>query len=139
METTAARIMVIEDDHDLMRLITHTLTAAGFHVIPAYGGEDGLRKVRLQPPDLILTDLAMPLMSGVEVIHRVKSDPRSKHVPCVAVTAFMWDHIAQNAGEAGCDSYLPKPFSAVRLLQEVAKYVRLPGKLSTRSAAPHRA
>jgi CheY-like chemotaxis protein len=138
MEASAARIVVIEDDPDLMRLITHTLASAGFHVIQAYGGKDGLRKVRLHRPDLILTDLAMPQMSGVEVIHRVKSDPDTAHVPCVAVTAFMWDHIAQCAGQAGCDSYLPKPFNAVRLLQEVAKYVSLPGKLPTRPGAPHR-
>jgi CheY-like chemotaxis protein len=139
MDASAARIMVIEDDHDLMRLITHTLTTAGFHVIQAYGGQDGLRKVRLNRPDLILTDLAMPQMSGVEVIQRVKSDPDTKHVPCVAVTAFMWDSIAQCAGQAGCDGYLPKPFNAVRLLQEVAKYVALPGKLPTRDGASSRA
>jgi len=139
MDGRAARIMVIEDDHDLMRLITHTLTAAGFQVIQAYGGQDGLRKVRLSRPDLILTDLAMPQMSGVEVIQRVKSDPQTQCIPCVAVTAFMWDSIAQCAGQAGCDSYLPKPFNAVRLLQEVAKYVALPAKLSARADAANRA
>ena len=139
MDASAARIMVIEDDHDLMRLITHTLSRAGLHVIQAYGGQDGLRKLRLNRPDLILTDLAMPQMSGVEVIQRVKSDPHTNSIPCVAVTAFMWDHIAQCAGQAGCDSYLSKPFNAVRLLQEVAKYVALPGKLPTRTSAASRA
>lgn len=128
--------MVIEDDPDLMRLLCHTLKSAGFQVVPAYGGEDALRKVKLHKPDLILTDLAMPKISGVEVIHHVKSDPETKHIPCVAVTAFMWDSIAQSASQVGCDSFVSKPFNSVRLLQEVAKYVALPGKGPPRPGAP---
>ena len=126
--------MVIEDDPDLMRLLHHILTAAGFHVVQAYGGEDALRKVKHHKPDLILTDLAMPKMSGVEVIHQVKSDPDTRLIPCVAVTAFMWDHIAQSASQAGCDSFIAKPFNAVRLLREVAKYVPVP-KMPTQPGA----
>src|ERR1700690_4643978 len=129
MGVGVARIMVIEDDPDIMRLLSHTLTSAGFNVVQAYGGEDALRKAKSHKPDLILTDLAMPKMSGVEVIHHIKTDTETKHIPCVAVTAFMWDHLAQSASQVGCDSFIPKPFSAVRLLQEVAKYVPLPGKL----------
>lgn len=125
---TPARIMVIEDDPDLMRLITHTLKSAGFNVIQAYGGEDALRKVKLQKPDLILTDLAMPKMSGVEVIAVVKSDPETRDIPVVAVTAFTWDTIAQSASQVGCDSFVSKPFNSVRLLQEVSKYVTLPSR-----------
>ncbi len=124
-----ARIMVIEDDPDLMRLLSHMLTAAGFHVVQAYGGEDALRKIKSHRPDLVLTDLAMPKMSGVEVIHQIKSDPATERIPCVAVTAHMWDSIAQSASQVGCDSFLAKPFNSVRLLQEVTKYVALPGKL----------
>jgi two-component system cell cycle response regulator DivK len=135
MEVGVARIMVIEDDPDLMRLLGHTLTSAGFNVVQAYGGEDALRKVKSHKPDLILTDLAMPKMSGVEVIHHIKSDAETKHIPCVAVTAFMWDHIAQSASQVGCDGFIAKPFSAVRLLQEVAKYVPLPAKLPGRPGA----
>ena len=118
--------MVIEDDPDLMRLLTHMLKAAGFQVVQAYGGEDALRKVKQHKPDLILTDLAMPKMSGVEVIHQIKHDPETELIPCVAVTAFMWDHIAQSASQAGCDSFIAKPFNSVRLLSEVAKYVPVP-------------
>jgi CheY-like chemotaxis protein len=132
---TPARIMVIEDDPDLMRLMTHTLKSAGFNVIQAYGGEDALRKVKLQKPDLILTDLAMPKMSGVEVIAHVKADADTKDIPVVAVTAFTWDTIAQSASQVGCDSFVSKPFNAVRLLQEVSKYVTLPGKQPVGSGA----
>ena len=75
------KIHVIEDDPDLMRLITQMLKSAGFQVVQAYGGEDALRKLKLHRPDLILTDLAMPKMSGVEVIHEVKSDPDTRDIP----------------------------------------------------------
>jgi CheY-like chemotaxis protein len=128
--------MVIEDDPDLMRLLAHILTAAGFEVVQAYGGEDAIRRLKLHPPDLILTDLAMPKMSGVEVIHQVKSDPATKAIPCVAVTAYMWDHIAQSAGQVGCDSFVSKPFNATRLLQEVAKYVPLPQRVQPDHSRP---
>ena len=127
--------MVIEDDPDLMRLLSHMLKSAGFNVIHAYGGEDALRKVKAQRPALVITDLAMPQMSGVEVIHRIKSDPETAGIPCVAVTAHMWDHIAHSANQVGCDSFIPKPFNAIRLLQEVTKYVPVPGRLPSRAAA----
>jgi CheY-like chemotaxis protein len=124
--------MVVEDDVDLMRLIIHALRGAGFNIVQTYGGADALRKIKLHKPDLVLTDLAMPGMSGVEVIEQIKRDPETQHIPCVAVTAHMWDHIAQAASQSGCDSLVPKPFTSVRLLQEVTKYVPLPGKLPTR-------
>ena len=136
MEPDVARILVIEDDPDIMRLLSHTLKAAGFNVIQAYGGEDALRKVKLHKPHLVLTDLAMPKMSGVELIHQLKTDAATQHIPCVAVTAFTWDHIAQSASQVGCDGFVSKPFNAVKLLQAVAKYVPLPLRSAARTARP---
>ena len=126
MDRGQVKILVIEDDPDLMRLISRTLTGAGFAVEQANGGEDGLRKARLEKFDLILTDLAMPKVSGVEVIHQLKNDPDTQDIPCVAVTAFTWDNIAQSASQVGCDSFVAKPFNSNQLLKEVAKYVPIP-------------
>jgi CheY-like chemotaxis protein len=136
--TEPPKILVIEDDVDLMRLISQMLKSAGFQVIQAYGGEDAFRKLKLRRPDLILTDLAMPKMSGVEIIQEVKNDPDTRDIPCVAVTAFTWDNIAQSASQVGCDSFVAKPFNAVRLLKEVAKYVPLPGKMPRQAGASDR-
>lgn len=130
-----ARIMVIEDDPDLMRLIAHTLKRAGFTVVQAYGGEDALRKMKAQPPDLILTDLAMPKMSGVEVIAHVRRDEATRHIPIVAVTAYMWDTIASSAGSVGADAFIAKPFNSVRLLQTVTKYLAGRGTSPSRRAS----
>jgi CheY-like chemotaxis protein len=120
------KILVIEDDPDVMRILLRTLTAAGYTVYPAYGGENALKKVQQVKPDLVLTDLAMPNMSGVEVIEMLRRDPHTSRLPIVAVTAFVWDGLAQAAGQVGCDGFIAKPFSTKHLLQEVQKY--LPAK-----------
>ena len=119
----AAKILVVEDEPDIMRIITHTLQSVGHQVIPAYGGDDAIRKVKTHMPDLVLTDLAMPKVSGVQVIESIKKDPETKRIPVIAVTAHVWDGIAQAAGEAGCDGYISKPFNMKQLLQEVQKHL----------------
>ena len=108
------KILVVEDEPDIMRIITHALTAAGYQVIPAYGGEDAIRKVKTHMPDLVLTDLSMPKVSGVEVIQAVKDDPETRHIPVVAVTAHVWGGLAQSAGQVGCDGYISKPFGTLK-------------------------
>jgi CheY-like chemotaxis protein len=122
-----AKILVVEDEPDIMRILVHALTGAGFQVVQAYGGEDAIRKVKLQMPDLVLTDLAMPKVSGVEVIEIIKTDPDTKHIPVVAVTAHVWDGLAQSAGQVGCDGYISKPFSTKQVLQEVYRHLKPPG------------
>ena len=121
-----ARILVVEDDQDIMRILLHALTGAGFKVIQAYGGEDAIRKVKLHKPELVLTDLAMPKVSGVEVIDAIKGDPETAHIPVVAVTAHVWDNIAQAAGQVGCDGYISKPFSTKQIIQEVYRHLKPP-------------
>jgi two-component system phosphate regulon response regulator PhoB len=121
-----ARILVVEDEPDIMRILVNALTAVGYQVVPAYGGEDAIRKIKAQKFDLILTDLSMPKVSGVTVIQAIKSDPATQHVPVLAVTAHVWDGIAQSAGQVGCDGYISKPFTMKQLVQEVAKHLKPP-------------
>lgn len=130
MREPQGRILIIEDDPDIMKLLNRTLTAAGYQVVHAWGGEDALRKIETCVPDLVLTDLAMPQMSGVQVIQTLKRNPETAHIPVIAVTAHVWDGIAQSAGQAGADGFINKPFSSKTLLQEVATHL---------SAAPRRA
>lgn len=123
MSELRGKILIIEDDPDIMRLLNRTLSSAGYQVVHAYGGEDALRKIQTNVPDLVLTDLAMPQMSGVQVIQMLKQNPQTAHIPVVAVTAHMWDGIAQSAGQAGVDGFINKPFTSKTLLQEVANYL----------------
>jgi two-component system, cell cycle response regulator DivK len=88
------------------------------------GTEQPLALVKLHKPDLVLTDLAMPKVSGVEVIDAVKRDPETQHIPVVAVTAHVWDSIAQAAGQAGCDGYISKPFSKKQIIQEIYRHLK---------------
>jgi len=134
MNGVQRRILIVEDDVDGMKILSSMLTSAGYQVVRAYGGEDALRKVKAQKFDLVLTDLAMPKMSGVEVIDGIKKNAETRHIPVLAVTAFVWDQIAQSAGQVGCDGFIRKPFTAQQLLREVEKHLAAagPGK----AAAP---
>jgi len=120
------KILVVEDDPDLLRIIVHTLNSAGYRVIPAYGGEDALRKIQRDRFDLILTDLAMPNMSGVELIEILKRDPDTARIPVIAVTAYWMDSFGDAANDVGCDGHLVKPFRSADLLRVVDKYLATP-------------
>ncbi|GIW41013.1 MAG: hypothetical protein KatS3mg076_1590 [Candidatus Binatia bacterium] len=113
------RILVVEDDPDIVQIVRQTLERAGYEVVLAYGGDDALRKVDRELPDLVVTDLAMPKMSGVALIKSLRENERTAHLPILAVTAHVWDEIAQAAGRVGCDAFLSKPFTTKQLLEAV--------------------
>jgi CheY-like chemotaxis protein len=122
MAGAARRIMIVEDDPDGMKILDSMLAAAGYEVLRAYGVDDALRKLKTQVIDVILTDLAMPKVSGVELIAEVKKDWATRNIPVIAVTAFMWDPIAQSAGQMGCDGFIAKPFTRERLVKEIERH-----------------
>lgn len=115
----APTVLVVDDDADMMRIMMHTLGAAGYRAIPARGGIDALRQVKTVRPDLIVIDLAMPQMSSVEVISRLKRDAVSAHIPVLAVTISERGELAISAGQAGCDGYVSKPIQRKTLLRAV--------------------
>lgn len=123
MEQRSALILVVEDNPDQLRILTEMLRTAGYKVASSLGAEPGMRKAKSLKPDLILTDLAMPQVSGVQLIDRVRNDPDTKHIPIVAVTAFVWDGIAQAAGNAGASGFIAKPYTKARLIEEVEKHL----------------
>jgi len=117
------RILIVDDQPDALVILRNILERAGYSVITAYGGVDALRRLETQQFDLIITDLAMPEVSGVDIVDRVKRDPRHSGIPVIALTAYVWDSISQSAGTSGCDAFLNKPIDKKRLLEEVAKWV----------------
>jgi CheY-like chemotaxis protein len=119
-----AKLLVVEDDPDIMKILVRTLSDAGYQVVPAYGGEDAINKVRSQKFDLVLTDLAMPRVSGVDVIQAIKANKETANIPVIAVTAHVWDTIAQSAAQVGCDGYVSKPFSPKQLVTELEKHLK---------------
>jgi len=121
MNVKRKRALVVDDDRDMVSVLHYFLTNAGFDVLCAYGAESALRSIPVRMPDLVVTDLAMPGMSGVELIEALKNDRRTRQIPIIAVTAFIWDEIVQAAASVGCDGFISKPFDSTRLLREVDK------------------
>jgi two-component system cell cycle response regulator DivK len=117
------KVLIVDDDPDCMCILRHALTAAGYQAVPAYGGEDAIRKAKTEHPALVLTDLAMPKVNGIEVIYSIKHDPTTRHIPVLAVTAHIWDWIAKGANQAGCDGYVAKPFKLKDLIAAVRIHI----------------
>jgi CheY-like chemotaxis protein len=113
-------VLVVEDDAEVCDILTRILKRAGYIVLTAANGADAIRVAQQQLPDLILMDLRLPVMGGLEATRQLKADPRSVHSPVLALTA---DPLAENdARAAGCDNVIIKPCPIAHLLAYVATY-----------------
>jgi two-component system phosphate regulon response regulator PhoB len=83
-------VLVVDDERDLVSLLDFNLRQGGFETTLAYGGEEALAAARRRPPDLVLLDLMLPDMTGTEVCRQLKSDPRTRAVPVIVLTAGWW-------------------------------------------------
>ena len=116
------RILIVEDDVDNRRIVAKTLTVEGYEVIEAIDGIEALAHAQTDHPDLILMDLALPNMDGWEATRRLKSDPRTRAIPVVALTAVAMRGDEEQARAAGCDDYIAKPARPVTIREMVRKY-----------------
>jgi two-component system cell cycle response regulator DivK len=116
------RILVVEDDPDNRRIVAKVLSVEGYHVIEATDGIEALAQARAERPDLILMDLALPNVDGWEATRRLKSDPETRSIPVVALTAVAMRGDEEQARAAGCDDYLPKPARPAAIRAVVKKY-----------------
>jgi CheY-like chemotaxis protein len=112
------RILIVEDDQDSRRLYSDALTRGGFRVVQAHNGFQALEKAIELTPDLIVTDIAMPGLDGIELCRRIRADPRTRDTPLIAITGYGDRRYPDRARLAGADRVLTKPFGADRLLQE---------------------
>jgi CheY-like chemotaxis protein len=117
-EVLPQTILVIEDDPDARLLIQSVLRHAGFLVVLAADGQEGLEKVPSSSPDLIVTDVAMPRLNGLGVIHAIRSTPAYKQVPILAITSFGAER-AMDALRAGANRALARPVRNELMLQFV--------------------
>lgn len=124
MTTSAARILVVEDEADLRSLLDRHLERAGYRVILAEDGREALRAAWAQPVDLVVLDLMLPGVDGMEVCRRLRSDPRTARVPIVMLTARQ-EAVDRIAGlEVGADDYVTKPFNLRELALRVDAVLR---------------
>jgi two-component system cell cycle response regulator DivK len=122
---SSKRILVIEDQLDNRQILRDLLTSADFEVIEAEDGEAGLAAADAYRPDLILMDI-QPGIDGYEVTRRLKSDALLHAIPVIAVTSYALAGEADTARAAGCDAYIPKPYSPRQLLAKVREYLSPP-------------
>ena len=119
------RILVVEDNPKNLKLVRDVLTYAGFEVVEATSGEDGVRMALETEPDLILMDLQLPGIDGAEALRQIRMS--EKQVPVVAVTAFAMNNDRTLAFDAGFDGYVEKPISVRALTQQVSDFLTLGG------------
>jgi two-component system phosphate regulon response regulator PhoB len=122
--TSAPRILVVDDEEDLAELVRYNLTKDGYEVECVGSGEEALTAVRRQPPDLIVLDLMLPAVDGLEVCRRLKSDAKTRDVPIVMLTAKGEDVDVVAGLERGADDYIAKPFSPRVLSARVRALLR---------------
>ena len=126
MHTVVKRetILVIEDDHDIRELIEFNLTKEGYRVRCAGNGEDGLRRIKTEAPDLIILDLMLPGVDGIELCRRIKQDPVTRAIAIVMVTAKSEEGDVVLGLKIGADDYIAKPFSPRMLIARVEAVLR---------------
>ena len=117
------KILVIEDNEDNRRIVRDLLTSAGYEVIEAVTGQEGVTAAETRGPELILMDIQLPDFDGYEATRRIKANPTLSPIPIIAVTSYALSGDDVKAFEAGCDAYVTKPFSPRELLAKIREYL----------------
>jgi DNA-binding response OmpR family regulator len=117
------RILVVDDEADLVETIRFPLEMEGFNVLVSYNGEDALNQARKESPDLILLDLMLPKLDGYKVCRLLKFDERYKHIPILMLTAKTQEKDKLLGKETGADEYITKPFDIDELMKKVKAYL----------------
>jgi two-component system, cell cycle response regulator DivK len=117
------RILVMEDEEDNRQIIRDTLGGIDCEITEAENGEQALAAIAKQRPDLILMGSHLPIMDGYEVTRQIKADPALQSIPIIAVTSHALDGEEQTARAAGCDDYVPEPYSPRQLRAKIRHYL----------------
>ncbi len=119
----AKTILAVDDSSSLRQMVAFSLKAAGYQVVEAVDGQDGLEKAKLQSVDLVLTDQNMPRMDGLTLIRTLRALPQYKSTPILMLTTESSDAMKQQGRAAGATGWLVKPFDPQKLLEVVKKVI----------------
>ena len=122
----AKRVLIVEDNELNMKLFNDLLEANGYGTIQTRSGVEAVELTRTHRPDLILMDIQLPEVSGLEVIRWIKDDEALRHIPVIAITAFAMKGDEEKIRQGGCEAYLSKPISVVKFLKTVRHYLSDP-------------
>jgi len=119
----ARKILVVDDETELLKAISILLKTSGYEVITAQDGQEGLEKAKSLSPDLIVLDVLMPKMDGYEVCRMLKFDEKYKSIPIIMLTAKVQDIDKAMGKKVGADDYLTKPFETRDLVDKIKKHL----------------
>ena len=122
--STPKTILVVEDNELNMKLFHDLLEAHGYSILQTRDGMEALKLARQHKPDLILMDIQLPEVSGLEVTKWIKEDDDLKSIPIIAVTAFAMKGDEEKIREGGCEGYLAKPISLTSFLETVERHLQ---------------
>ena len=121
-----SEILIVEDNDKNMKLVRDVLQVKGYRTIEAVTGEDGVRLARERRPALVLMDIQLPGINGIEALRQIRADPATASIPVIAVTASVMASDRRNIVEAGFDAYVGKPLNLREFLDAVAKALAAP-------------
>jgi len=117
----SARILIVEDNPENMRLLEMVLRAKNYTLLKATDGEEALDMAMRERPDLIIMDIRLPKMNGLEVTRKLRETPAFSHTPIIAITAYAMKGDKERVIESGCDAYLSKPINTRELPEIIAE------------------
>ncbi|GJD69621.1 Polar-differentiation response regulator DivK [Methylobacterium gnaphalii] len=116
-------VLIVEDNELNMKLFNDLLEAHGYATLKTSNGIEAIELARKHVPDLILMDIQLPEVSGLEVTKWLKDDEELRHIPVIAITAFAMKGDEERIREGGCEAYLSKPISVAKFIATVRKYL----------------
>ncbi len=118
------RILIVDDEPHIIKVLTVRLEKAGYEVIAAIDGQETLNKVRKEMPDLVILDLMLPGIDGYKVCRLLKFDERYKHIPIIVLTARVEEEDRKRSMEVGADEYITKPIKPDEFLDTIKKHLK---------------
>ena len=117
-------VLVVDDHEDNRRILRDLLRSAGYEVVEATTGEDGVATAKARVPDVILMDIQLPGIDGYETTRRIKAEESLRRIPLIVVTSYALSGDDAKAIAAGADAYVAKPFSPRAMLAKVREYLK---------------
>jgi len=117
----AHKVLVVDDDPVIVRLLEVNFEMEGFEVVTAVDGQDGIDKAKAEQPDVVVSDVMMPKLNGLELAATLKADDATKHIPIILLSAKAQVDDVRSGLDAGADDYVTKPFEPLDLIDRVTK------------------